>query len=86
MGGVCDLQCLWRALVSSSGLDSRQAECEVDDEEQSESCFFYLSSLSKGYWDSYKKGSMLGKCYRAATSISNGIFKPLNLSLNGSCE
>lgn len=48
--------------------------------------FFYFSSLSKGYWDSYKKGSMLGKCYRAATSISNGIFKPLNLSLNGSCE
>lgn len=40
MGGVCDLQSLWRALVSSSGLDSRQAECEVDDEEQSESCFF----------------------------------------------
>lgn len=49
---------------------------------------FYFSSLSKGYWDSYKKGSMLGKCYKAATSISNGILNPLKLQsvLNGNCE
>jgi hypothetical protein len=65
MGGVCDLQCLWRALVSSSGLDSRQAECEVDDEEQSESCFFILAVCQRDIGIVTKKAL----CLASATEL-----------------
>lgn len=59
-----------RALVSSSGLDSRQAMVDRVEQKSRANHVFY-SSLTKGYLGSYKKGFMLGKRSSTATSILN---------------
>jgi hypothetical protein len=77
LNGGCVIYLL-RALVSSSGLDSRQdivareeQKSRAEEPSRREERIIFTSSLTKGYLGSYKKGTMLGKRYSIAMSILN---------------